>query len=567
MRRCHRPLKRFAPRVETLESSTPDLPTKKDPPLRAALEQALQLHQSGDLKQAESLYGKILQQQPGQPDALNLLGVMANQVGQPEAAIDLIRQAVAQLPHEPDFHGNLAAAYQAAGRVPDAVRHYREAIRLNPAAVNPYLFLSDALQEQGELEEALALSLHALRLNPDSALAYCALGELAGHGCYTLTDADIQHMQDLLDAGSQFPSDASLLSFTLAAHWERISRYDLAFPCYRRANALKQQVYRQADQAFDAGKHRTLIDSLMAVFTPSFLERVRTFGVDSEVPVFVVGLVRSGTSLVEQILASHPQVHGAGERKEIDMLANSLGVASGEVMSREWLPDATPPAPCTPHMRYPACVQHLDPGSARSLAYGYLQRLARQAGAARRIVDKMPHNYLHLGLIAMLFPRARIIHCRRDPLDVCSSAYFQNFKWMPHAASLEDIAFHHVQYERLMEHWRRVLPVPIHEVVYEDLIADPPSVSQNLVAACGLDWDERCLSFYRTERVVQTASKLQVRRPIYASSVGRGKAFQTHLEPLRAALGLPISGHTDANAAQLTGETEPAPLGDLGSGT
>ena len=201
----------------------------------------------------------------------------------------------------------------------------------------------------------------------------------------------------------------------------------------------------------------------------------------------------------------------------------------------------------------PACVQHLDPGTARSLAYGYLQRLARQAGSADRIVDKMPHNYLHLGLIAMLFPRARIIHCRRDPLDVCASAYFQNFKWMPHAASLDDIAFYHRQYERLMEHWRRVLPLPIHEVVYEELVADPPVVSRALVAACGLDWDERCLSFYRTDRVVQTASKLQVRRPIYRRSVGRWKAFQAHLEPLRLALGVPArcGRHAEPDAAEL----------------
>jgi tetratricopeptide (TPR) repeat protein len=487
--------------------------------LRAALEEALQLHQSGNLKEAESRYGEILQHHPGQPDVLNLLGVMANQTGRPEVAIDLIRQAVTQLPGEADFHGNLAAAYQAAGRVPDAVRHYREAIRLNPAAVNQYLFLSDALQEQGELEEALALSLQALRLRPDSALAFCSLGELAGHGCYTLTHADIQHIQDLLDTGSQLPQDASLLNFTLAAHWERTGCFDLAFPCYCRANELKQQIYRQANQTFDGGKQRDLIDRLIDVFTPSFLNQVRTFGVDSEVPVFVVGLVRSGTSLVEQILASHPQVHGAGERKEIDELATTLHQHVS----------ADP---------YPAAAMRMDPGVARSLAYGYLQRVARHAGAASRIVDKMPHNYLHLGLIAMLFPRARIIHCRRDPLDVCASAFFQNFKWMPHAASLEDIALHHAQYERLMEHWRRVLPVPIHEVVYEELVADAPAVSRELVAACGLDWDERCLSFYRTDRVVQTASKLQVRRPIYQGSVGRSKLFQAHLEPLRLALGI-----------------------------
>jgi hypothetical protein len=177
----------------------------------------------------------------------------------------------------------------------------------------------------------------------------------------------------------------------------------------------------------------------------------------------------------------------------------------------------------------------------------------------------MPFNYLHLGLIAMLFPRARIIHCRRDPLDVCASAYFQNFKWMPHASSLEDIAFVHGQYERLMKYWRRVLPMPIHEVVYEELVADTATVSQSLVAACGLDWDERCLSFYRTDRVVQTASKLQVRRPIYGRSVGRAKAFRAYLEPLRRQLGIAErSRNTDPDAAYLADQAE---LSAVGRGT
>ena len=138
----------------------------------------------------------------------------------------------------------------------------------------------------------------------------------------------------------------------------------------------------------------------------------------------------------------------------------------------------------------------------------------------------MPHNYLHLGLIAVLFPRGRIIHCRRDPMDVCASAYFQNFKWLPYAASLEDIAFYHRQYERLMAHWRRVLPMPMHEVVYEELVANQEAVSRELVAFCGLDWDDRCLTFYKSPRAVQTASKLQVRQPIYTP-------FRGPLETLR----------------------------------
>ena len=499
--------------------------------LRARLDQALQLHQAGHLQQAEGLYRQVLHQWPGQPDALNLLGVIANQVGKPELAVDLIGKAIAQLPNEPDFHGNLAAALLFVDRVPEAIEHFREAIRLKPRAVNQYCFLSEALQQQGCLDEALSLVLEAIRLDPNSALAYSALADLAGHGLYSLTEADIQHLQDLLRPNSLSAQDACLLNFALAGHWERTGRYDDSFTCYRRANEFKHQVYRQANQVFDRNKHRELIDSLIAAFTPRFLERAGTFGIDSEVPVFVVGMVRSGTTLVEQILASHPQVRGAGERKELEQLAMSM---------HEQIPGA---------MAYPACLERLDPGLGRSLAYGYLQRLALKAGTASRIVDKMPHNYLHLGLIALLFPRAHLIHCRRDPMDVCTAAYFQNFKWMPQTTSLEDIAFYHQQYSRLMAHWRRVLPMPIHEVVYEDLTANPEAISRDLIEAVGLGWDDRCLTFYRTDRIVQTASKLQVRRPIYRNSVGRSKAFAAHLDPLRLALGSVniLNSHTETN--------------------
>ncbi len=151
----------------------------------------------------------------------------------------------------------------------------------------------------------------------------------------------------------------------------------------------------------------------------------------------------------------------------------------------------------------------------------------------------MPQNFLHLGLMAVLFRHCHIVHCRRDPMDVCASAYFQNFKWMPHTASLEDIAFYYHEYARLMDHWRRVLPLPIHEVVYEEMVADTQAQSRKLVAACGLEWDDGCLAFYRTKRTVQTASKLQVRQPIFNRSVGRWKLFKSQLEPLRLVLGVP----------------------------
>jgi tetratricopeptide (TPR) repeat protein len=479
---------------------------------------ALKFHQAGDLPQAERIYREVLLLDPNQGDALNLLGVLANQMGQPETAIDLLSRAVAAHPHEPEFHSTLAAAYTATGDVASAITHYRKAVRLKPQAVGSRAHLCDALLEQGQQDEALALCLEALRLDRDSALAWCVLGELVGHGCHTFTDADIAHLQQLVADGRLPIHDASMIHFTLAAHREKCGAYDEAFRSYQKANELKREVYRQSKQRFDPGMHLDLIDRLIAFFTPEFFQRIEAFGADSELPVFVVGMVRSGTSLVEQILASLPRVFGAGELKDIDQLSTAL------------------PQHLNVAEAYPPCLAHIDPAIARKLAYGYLLRLAGPCGASLRMIDKMPHNYLHLGLIAVLFPRARIVHCRRDPMDVCTAAYFQNFKWLPYTASLDDIVFYYRQYERLMEHWKRVLPLRMHEVVYEQMVANQEAVSRELVSFCGLPWDERCLAFYQSRRTVQTASKLQVRQPIYTRSVARWQHFAAHLGPLRQAL-------------------------------
>jgi len=217
------------------------------------------------------------------------------------------------------------------------------------------------------------------------------------------------------------------------------------------------------------------------------LQQVRTFGLDSEVPVFVSAW-SARHQPVEQILASHPQVHGAANGRRSTSWPRNLrdeGRGMRDERTKRLRPSIHPssllPLRFIPHpssfipFELSACVQHLNPGAVRSLAYGYLQRLARQAGTASRIVEQDAAQLSAPGPDRLLFPRARIIHCRRDPLDVCASAYFQNFKWMPHGrASLEDIAFHHGKYERLMAHWRRVLPVPIHEVVYESWLPTRP---------------------------------------------------------------------------------------------
>jgi tetratricopeptide (TPR) repeat protein len=411
-----------------------------------------------------------------------------------------------------------------AGAVASAVAHYRETIRLSPASADLHVhlsLLSDALMDQGRFDEALVYSLEALRLAPNSALAYCTLGELACHDRYAFSEDDIRNLQALAAGSRQHAREASLLYFTLAAHWEQKGQYGEAFRCYRAANDLKWWVYRECNQQFIPSRHRQLIDDLIAAFSPEFFAKACSFGSPGAQPIFVIGMVRSGTSLVEQILASLPGVFGAGERDDLNELANAL------------------PGRLQGSCRYPACMKGVDAATIRWLADVYQKRIDQVSGGVHRVVDKMPHNYLHLGLIAALFPRARIIHCRRNILDVCLSAYLQNFKWLPYASRLEDIGFCYREYERLMEHWRQVLPLPIHEVVYEDLVANQETVSRALIAFCGLEWDDRCLAFYKTERAVQTSSKLQVRQPIHTHSVGHAERFEAFLQPLRDALADP----------------------------
>ena len=482
---------------------------------------AFRIHQTGDLRQAELLYRQALAIEPNHPHALCNLGVLINQAERPDEAIDYLRQAAALQPEVGEFHGNLATAYLAAQEVPAAIAAFREALRLKPASARIRGQLGHALLELGQLDEARTLALEALELEPGFPPAFGVLGQLATHGEYAFSEEEIRQMQALLKTGRLTLEHAVTLHFTLAGYWDSKGETDIAFRAYTRANEIQREIYRRSHRAFDRQNYRAQTDMLMAAFTVEFFERARpdatatgsfdsSFGNLSERPVFVVGMIRSGTSLVEQILASHPCVFGCGELKNMSQIAGSF---------------------------YNACLQGVDAATVGELADRYLRRLTRDCGPESvRVIDKMPHNFLHLGAIAVLFPRARVIHCRRDRMATCVSAYLQPFNDIPYATSLEDLGFHYLEHERLMEHWRKVLPVRMHEVVYEELVADQERISRELVAFCGLDWEDRCLTFHGNPRPVRTMSKLQVRQPMYTRSLAGWKRFEAYLEPLRQAL-------------------------------
>jgi tetratricopeptide (TPR) repeat protein len=483
---------------------------------------------AGKFADAHRAFRQALDLRPDYAEACLNLGMTCQQLGQVAPALELYEQATRLNPSSaaaPLLRAKLLANQAGAEAAAGAVASYREVLRLIPSNAEVHADLAALLLEEGRWDEAAHHYREALRLDPANS---SALSQVAIYGMFPLSEIELERLRVLADEPRRPRADAARLHFALGAVEDRAAAYDRAFAHFQKANAIRHALSRDDNQAFDARTHRVWIDQMIASCDRTYFERIRHFGRNTERPVFIVGMLRSGTSLVEQILATHPQVHGAGELFEITRLAIGLPARLG---SEEERPGQE---------GYPACLKRLDAPTALALADEYVQHLNRLGGAAARVTDKMPTNFEHLGLIAALFPRARIIHCRREPLDVCLSCYFQHFGSMYFTCDLEDLAAFYLDYERLMAHWRAVLPLPLLEVAYEDLVSDPETVSRRILAFCGLPWDERCLAFHQTLRRVRTMSMAQVRQPIYQRSVGRWRHYAAHLQPLLKALGRPV---------------------------
>jgi hypothetical protein len=308
------------------------------------------------------------------------------------------------------------------------------------------------------------------------------------------------------------------LHLTLGKLYDRLGDYDKAFEHVQRGN-------EQRACKFDMNEFVASIQALIDAYSPRFMATAPRSGITSERPVFIVGMPRSGTTLTEQILARHPDVYGAGELSNINRIPSLLGTLLGG------------------NTIYPYNITGLTTEILNTLGRQYLDFLDTLDRSAKRVTDKMPHNFMAMGLIALLFPRARIVHCRRDPRDNCLSIYFQNFSDMhTYSNSLADIGLYYRHYEKLTAHFRRVVDIPILEFQYEELVADQEGMTRKLVEFAGLPWDERCLQFHEADRFVATPSYDQVSRPLYSSSTGRWKRYEKHLGPLLEALGMARAG-------------------------
>ena len=462
--------------------------------------------------EAEAAYRRALALQPERAQALSDLAQVLTELARIDEAMACHRKALRLQPNNPVFHLRLSHTHFLGGDPAAAEASCRHALTLDPHAAPAWSWLGHILRSLGRFDEARTCLRRALALDPELTNAYfglAILGEQAGG------EQQLGPLRALL-ADPDRPVMARVdAGFALGRMLDNADRYDEAFPCFARANALYRQFLAQAGQGYDGAAFRQRIDGLIASCTPELYASVAGEGNPSEVPVFVVGMPRSGTSLIEQIAATHSGVAGAGELPDIGYI---IGQVHTHVRGRQ--------------------EEDLDLDLARRLADEYVAKLQRIGGGAARVIDKMPDNILALGLVALLFPQARVIFCRRDPRDTCLSCYFQQFDIpQPWAYDLADCALRALEIARLAEHWRGVLPLRMLTVDYEALVADPEGESRRLIAFLGLEWEPACLAFHKTERPVLTASGWQVRQPLYSRSIGRWRKYERHLGPLLEILG------------------------------
>ncbi len=513
------------------------------------------LREMGKLDDARRHYVEALRLNPAIGMIYNNMAQLLQEEGKIPDALAWYQEALARDPNTPRIHCNFASALSEQDRFDEAIAEYETALRLDFKCPEAHNGLGFVCHEQGRDDEAKKHYLKALEIKPDFAPAHCNLGTLleelndlksaeeefrttlrydpdhAGAKAQLATmlrsklpEEDLEAMRRQLADPDLLPGKRAVLNFGLAQALDARKEYAQAAEHLREGNALALEAWSKRGDTYDPDKHRQFVSEMLETCTPAFFERLRGQGVDSELPIFIVGLPRSGTTLVEQILASHSQVYGAGElrfaREDFESLPTIM---------QSFKPETPPKEGSDPAMPY---LAHIDREAIHAVAQRHLERLSELNSTALRIADKMPDNYMYLGMLAVVFPKAKFIHCRRDLRDIAVSCWITNFRQIRWANDLDHIAARFQEYQRMMEYWQNTLPVPLLHVDYEDTVADLESVARRLVSWCGLEWEPACLEFHQTERPVRTASVTQVRQPIYTRSVARWK----HYEPAMGSL-------------------------------
>jgi tetratricopeptide (TPR) repeat protein len=509
-------------------------------------------------QEAEEVYRKALELKPNDPDTLDNLALAVKDLDRLDEAADLLRRALVIESRSDKIHlhygtvlldqhkiEEAAAASQQAlalnpqnadatnlmgrvnferGELKAALTYFRRALALKPDLADAHNNMGNVLKELGQLQEAHQAYLEAIRLDPDLTGVYV---NLADSKTFTSGDPHLANMERLAAKTEGLSNtDRIQLDFGLGKAYADLKDYRRSFKHLLDGNARKR-----ASITYDEKSAFALFDRLESVFTAKLIKAKAGGGDPSPMPIFVIGMPRSGTTLAEQILASHPMVYGAGELQTFNDVVLTVRGPDGKTIL------------------FPEFVPALNAEALRLIGTRYLdlvRQIAAKDGRANvaRVTDKMPSNYYFAGLIHLTLPNAKIIHTVRDPVDTCVSCFSKLFAAeQNHTYDLAELGRYYKRYEHLMAHWRSVLPAGrILDIRYEDVVADLEGQARRIIAHCDLAWDDRCLSFHKTDRPVRTASASQVRRPIYKTSVGRWRAYQEEIGPLLKSLGLARPG-------------------------
>ena len=487
---------------------------KAEPYLQACYNIGVSLQLLNRHEEAIPHYARAIAIKPDYAEAHNNLGDALMKCKRPHEALVHYERSAAIRPDLAEAQNNLGVSLHALNREIEAIAHFTKALVIRPDYADAHANLGLALESLGRIEEATRAFEKAIKHAPTVAKFY----HWFFHSKKAI--ADDRHVAAMIEMARSITSlpcaEQIELHFGLGKVFADLKQYHASFRHLVEGNARKRQ-----EIEYDARATLGMLDRIQAVFTPELMQSKRGVGNRATEPVFILGMPRSGSTLIEQILASHPRVFGAGElddfSRAVTQLADPLGART----------------------QFPELTRTLADEELVRLGTRYLRGIQTMAPNAERVTDKMPSNFRFAGLIHLALPNARIIHTRRDPVDTCVSCFSTLFaRGQPFAYELGELGHYYRAYERLMDHWQAVLPEGVMlEVRYEELVADLEGQARRLVAHCGLTWDEACLTFYRTQRPVKSVSATQVYQPLYNTSVGRGSCYGDLLQPLFDALG------------------------------
>lgn len=483
---------------------------RREEDLHRMMQEGLRFHNAGRFAEAKAAYGAVLAKSPSNADALALTGRLLCDMRRHREAVDYLSKAVHADPRNPMPHVQLAVAYHLTDQVEAAVQRIEHAIRLDPEEQSFRLAKSAYLVDAGQEEEALEVAREILAAEPNNAEALFRVARLTR---FTGEEPEIATIRALAARTDLSPRDRLSINLALGKVEEDLGNYISSIDAIAAGRAA-------IPQRFDMEGFRRENAQRKSIFTKAFLDTRRGFGDPTRRPIFIVGMPRSGSTLTEQILSAHPDVAAGGELSAFDnVMTEIVRLAGGVGLLAPFIGIMTPKL-------------------TRELASTYLDEIGHYSETAKRITDKALFNFLHLGLIAMLFPNAAIIHCRRNPLDNCVSCFTSPLvDGHAYIRDLHTLGLYYAEYDSVMKHWQDVLPDRIFTVQYENMVEDTESVARAMVDHVGLEWSDACLDFHKSERTVRTVSNAQVRQPIYRTSVDRWKRYGDRLAPLVDALG------------------------------